>query len=181
MAIPTIWRPWRSLQYGVNGAPYNMASMALLTIWRQWRSLQYGVNGPSRGVETPRSESHVRLRRACGPPPAHVGFRLVARRKMEIWKMGKWKNGKWKNGKKNFLWDFGKWEFFGFFGKWKNGKWDSFEIFFVGLFIFWKWKNGELIKKRISKFPGSENEVAEKCNKKLSGENLRAAGGFCLD
>ena len=103
-----------------------MASMAILTIWRQWRSLQYGVNGPSRGVETPRSESHVRLRRACGPPPAHVGFRLVARRKMEIWEMEKWKMEKWKN------------EFF--VGFWKMG------IFW----IFWKmekWKmeNGKII------------------------------------
>ena len=49
----------------------------------------------------------------------------------------------------------------GFFGKWENGKWDFFEIFFVGLFIFWKWKNGEFKKKRIPKFPGSKNEVAE--------------------
>ena len=56
-AILTIWRQWRSLQCGVNGDPYNMASMAIPTIWRQWRSLQCGVRyyvPPSRGDEAPR-------------------------------------------------------------------------------------------------------------------------------
>ena len=93
MAIPKMWRPWRpynmasmrSLQYGVNGDPYSVASMAIPTIWRQWRSLQYGVNGDPYNVAcgiTCRppggtrllAESLVHLRRAFGPPPVHSGF-----------------------------------------------------------------------------------------------------------
>jgi len=166
MAILTIWRQWRSLQYGVNGAPYNMASMALLTIWRQWPL----PGGWDSSLGIPRAPP-------AGLRPASGARGIPARRAKEN---GNMENGKWKNGKMNFLWDFGKWEFFGFFGKWKNGKWDFFEIFFVGLFIFWKWKNGELKKKnfqisRVGKWSG------RKCNKKLSGENLRAAGGFFFD
>jgi len=68
---------------------------------------------------------------------------------MEIWEMEKWKNGKWENGKMNFLWDFGKWEFFGFFGFFEKWEMGFFWNIFCGIVYFLEMEKWRIKKKNF--------------------------------